>query len=310
MGMCTNGAHHVRWTRRWLSVAQIIRHTMAVFLIFGVGASFSLMPFLLSYAAEPIASSEKPAYKFGAFPMIAVGQMDKVFSPVAAEFARVLGRPVHFRTKPSFAEFREALRLETYDFAVVQPFDYILAHDHYHYLPLARFDKPLSASFMVLSDSRVRSLQDLKGTNIAFPPLTAAVTLMGKKALLDAGFNLQRDFTMQYMRTHDSCLQLVMVKAASACVTSYRATHVFEAKWGDHFRSLFDTPSIPNTMLVIHQRVPKAVRELLLKTVTSWPESSEVGRQFITLNSNMRLIPFVDSDYDVVRRFPQNLRDK
>lgn len=309
MGIRATFVNKVRSTWRRLRPARIIHPTAAMLLMFGAGVLLSLLPLPSTHAAEPATASEKPGYKFGAFPMIAVGQIDKVFSPVAAEFARVLGQPVLFRTKPTFSEFREELSRETYDIAVVQPFDYVLAHDHYHYLPVARFEKPLMASFMVLSDSPLRSLQDLKGTTVALPPVTAAVTLMAKKALLQAGFDLKRDITLHYTKTHDSCLQLVMAKTASACVTSLRATHVFEAKWGNFFRPMFNTPSIPNTLFVVHQRVPKAVRDLLLKTLTSWPESSEAGREFVTLN-NDRLVPLVDADYDVVRKFPQKLDEE
>lgn len=248
-------------------------------------------------------AEEKTSYKFGAFPMIAPGQMHSVFSPVAAEFAKVLGHPVYFRTKPTFAEFREQLSLETYDFAVVQPFDYVLAHDRYHYLPLARFENPLNASFMVLTDDPVRDLKDLRGKKIAVPPITAAVTLMTKKALLDAGFDLKRDVELQYTQSHDSCLQLVMTKSVVACVSSPRAVYVFEGKWGKHFRVMHLTPPIPNTLFVVHRRIPEKIRAALLKTITSWPESSAVGAEFIKVNS-MRLVPATNAEYDVVRNFP------
>lgn len=290
----------------WSRSTQAMRQDAIMALVFGAVSLFAPMPLCYADTSAVNVALEKPGYKFGAFPMIAVGQIDKVFSPVAAEFARILGRPVHFRTKPSFAEFRQELSLETYDIAVVQPFDYVLAHDSYHYLPLARFDKPLRASVMVLSDSPLRGLQDLKGTEVAFPPTTAAATIIAKKAFQDAGFNLKRDFSVQYTKSHDSCLHLVMVKSVSACVTSVRAAHVFEAKWGQHFRSLFDTPGIPNTLFIVHRRVPKEVRDVLLKTITAWPESSQVGREFIEIN-NQRLVPAVDAEYDVVREFPQDL---
>ena len=294
---------------RWQPIRRT-RHAAATWLALGAGFLLSIMPLSYTHAVETETSSEKPAYKFGAFPMIQVGQVDKIFSPVAAEFAQVLERPVHFRTKPSFAEFRQELSLETYDFAVVQPFDYILAHDKHNYLPLAHFEKPLTAVLMVLSDSPLRGLQDLKGTRVALPPVTAATTQMAKKTFLDAGFDLKRDLSLQYTKSQDSCLQLVMVKSASACSSSPRAVHVFEEKWGKHFRTLFETPGIPNTLFVVHRRVPKEVRELLLKTVTSWPESSEVGREFVKLNNNLRLLPAEDSAYDVVRKFPQHLDEE
>lgn len=272
-----------------------------------VGVSLLLIVFTSSSrAAETDGAAQKTGYKFGAFPMIAVGQVDKIFSPVAAEFAQILGQPVHFRTKPTFAEFSEELSRETYDFAVVHPFDYVLAHDRYHYLPLARFEDPLRASILVLSDSPLQNLRGLKGKILAFGPASAATSRMAKKALLDAGFDLKRDLKIQHTKSLDSCLQLVVVKAADACVSSPRAVHIFESTWGKYFRPLFETPSIANSLFVVHRRVPADKRNALLKTLISWPESSEVGREFIQLN-NMRLVPAKNADYDAVRRFPPNL---
>lgn len=256
--------------------------------------------------ADAAPAEDKNSYRFGAFPMIAAGQMHSVFSPIAAEFAKVLGRPVYFRTKPTFAEFREQLRLETYDFAVVQPFDYILAHDKYHYLPLARFEKPLAGSFMVLIDSPLRDLKELRAKQVAVPPVTAAVTLMAKKALRETGFDLKRDIELQYTKSHDSCLQLVLTKSTEACVSSPRAVSLFEEKWGKHFRALYQTPPIPNTLFIVHKRIPREAREALLKTITSWPDSSEAGAKFIEINS-MRLVPASNLEYDMVRKFPTDM---
>jgi len=239
--------------------------------------------------------------------MIGAGQTEDVFAPVAAEFARVLSRQVHFRTKPTYAEFREELSRQTYDFAIVQPFDYVLAHDRYDYLPLARYEEPMTARMVVLANSQLRSLRDLRGKRVALPASTAAVSYMARKALLDAGLNLKRDVSLSYMKNHDACLHLVVIKSADACISSPRGIYVFETKWRLHFRVLHETPGIPNTLLMVHRRVPKEKRDILLKTVTGWPESSEVGREFVKNSNNMRLVPATDAEYNVVRKFPSNL---
>lgn len=255
------------------------------------------------------AESEIDAYEFGAFPMVAAGQVEKVFSPVASEMARILNLPVRLRTKSSFPLFREELQKQTYDIAIVQPFDYVLASDEYNYLPLARFEPPLVTSFVVSPESELQDLKQLRGARVAFPPTTAAVTYMGRKALVDAGLNLASDLELKYTKSHDACMQLVMVGTAAACATSPRAVHVFESKWGKHFRVLADTPSIPNSLFIVHRRVPAAVRQQLLELLTSWPGDTPVGKTFYEDSNNMRLVPAVDAEYDVVRRFPKRPDD-
>jgi len=260
---------------------------------------------LLSISSSLADISKQTTYKLGAFPMIAAGQVERVFSPVAAELSRILEKKVYLRTKSSFPLYRKELQKQAYDFAIVQPFDYVLASDKYNYLPLARFEKPLFTSFMVLPNSPLTKLEDLKGKRIALPPMTAAVTHMAKKAFLDAGFDLEKDISLKYTKSHDACLQLVMVKTAVTCGSSLRAVHVFQSKWGKHFQVLTNTPSIPNSLFIVHRRVPKEIREQLLQTLISWPESSAIGKQFVKNSNNMRLVPANNQEYDVVRNFPK-----
>ncbi len=276
------------------------------FHVWSIG-SFVLLILAFNNLVFAETSADKPVLKFGVFPMLAVDQMDKVYSPVAAEFTRVLSGPVLLRTKSTYAQFRQELESEVYDIALIQPFDYVIAKDLHGYIPLARFQPPLSAIIVVREDSAALTLKTLKGKIIALPPITAAVSNMGKKAFIDAGMDLHRDLTLKYMKSHDSCMQQVLVKAADACITAQRALNVFETKWGKHFIVIGKTPAIPNTLFVAHKRVPAAIRDKILKTLTSWPESSEVGREFLKASSNTRMVPAHDAEYDVVRKFPKSL---
>ncbi len=274
----------------------------------GVGSLVLLLIFFASnnsVSAEP--SADKRALKFGVFPMLAVDQMDKVYSPVATEFARVLGRSVLLRTKSSYAQFRQELESEMYDIALVQPFDYVIAKDLHGYLPLARFQPPLSAIIVVREGAAALSLQELKGKTIALPPATAAVSNMGKKAFIDAGMDLHRDVILKYMKSHDSCMQQVIAGSADACITAQRALSIFEARWGKHLVIIAETPAIPNTLFVAHKRVSAVTRDKILKTLVSWPEASEIGKKFLKDSSNTRMVPASDAEYNVVRDFPKFL---
>lgn len=255
------------------------------------------------------AQTETAAFEFGAAPIVATGQVERVFSPVAAEIARILGKSVHLRTKPTFPLYREELQKESYDFAIVQPFDYVLASDKHNYLPLVRYENPLFTSFVVLQNSALKGLKQLEGKRVVFPPITAAVTHMGKKALIDAKFDLAKDLDLKYTKSHDACLQLVLVGSADTCATSARAIHMFESKWGKHFRVLADTPSIPNSIFVVHRRVTETTRKQLIDLLTSWPGDSAVGKAFYEDSNQMRLVPATDAEYDVVRQFPSNMEN-
>ena len=167
-------------------------------------------------AAEP-AATKLEAYRLGVFPYVPVLTVDRIFGPVAAQFAEDLGRPVHLKTKSTFGRFAEELRKETYDIVLVHPFFYVEARDKHHYLPLARLDEPLTAMVMVREDDPIETLADLKGKKIGLPPALAAVSELVKASLLDAGLVPGIDVALEHYRSKPSCLQAVAIGRVAAC---------------------------------------------------------------------------------------------
>lgn len=257
--------------------------------LLGAGVAIS------SYAAEPA----QPPYIFGVFPHLAIARLEKIYAPIAADFGRALDRKVYFRTKPSFEKFTEELRKQTYDIVFLQPFDYVWAHD-YGYLPLARRGEPLTAQIMVAEDSPMHELKDLKGRAVALPPAEAAVSHLAKLALLDAGLDPRRDVTLQHTKSHDSCLQRLLIGAVDACVTAAGPARFFQARMKVSFHILGRSQTIPHALIAVHSRVPEGERERLRATILSWPDSPE-GRRLLEAGE---LAPFqlaADDEYDVVR---------
>lgn len=252
-----------------------------------------------SYAAEPAIEPAPPPYLFGVFPHLAVARLEKIYAPIAADFGRALDRRVYFRTKPSFEKFMEELRKQTYDIVFLQPFDYVWAHDS-GYLPLARRGEPLTAQIMIAEDSPLHALKDLKGGVVALPPAEAAVSHLAKLALLDAGLDPHRDVSLQYTKSHDSCLQRLLIGAVDACVTAAGPARFFQARMKVSFHILARSQTIPHALIAVHSRVPENERERLRAAILSWPDSPE-GRRLLAAGE---LTPFqlaLDDDYDVVR---------
>src|SRR5216110_3130024 len=91
----------------------------------------------IAFCSIQAGAAEKP-YEFGVFPNLPLARVYELHAPMASEFESKLGRPVRLSSKAAYAAFGDELRNETYDIALVQPFDYVDAHDKHGYLPLAR----------------------------------------------------------------------------------------------------------------------------------------------------------------------------
>lgn len=251
----------------------------------------------------------KPVYVFGVFPHLSMGQLEKIYAPIAEDFERALGRKVVFRSKSNFEQFTAELRQRAYDVALVQPFDYVVAHDDYGYLPLARRGETLAAQLMVRPDSPLKSLRDLRGKKIGVPPDTSAISHLVKLALARAGVHPDRDVAIRHFRTHDSCLQQLVIGSIDSCGSASYPVRFFKSKWKVDLRVLGETSAIPHALFVVHERVPPDERQILLKTILSWPQSDR-GRALLEHGSLKPFVVATDEEYDIVRNYSRQIHGK
>lgn len=268
----------------------------------GLAAALTWLGVILALPAHG-AAAPGDELVLGVFPHMPATRLLEVFTPIGDDFSRALGRPVKVRTRPDFAQFVAELQAETYDIAFIQPLDYVWLHDRHGYLPLARRDAPLKSVIVVNSDSRIKTLEDLKGGSLAQAAPRAAVTQIVAAALKAEGFDLDKDIRRSYSTNHFACIQKVLTGEADACGTAARAlAHWTEINPEQAFRIIYEAPVMPHALFVVHPRVPEDQRRRLLETILSWPQTG-AGREIL---SRGELLPFTratDADYNPVRRF-------
>jgi phosphonate transport system substrate-binding protein len=273
----------------------------------GLWAAAILVWQLQTASAGELDPAKPDAYRLGVFPYVPVSAIDRIYGPVAAQFTEDLGRPVHLKTKPTFATFVEELRKETYDIILVHPFFYVEARDEHHYVPLARLDEPLSGMVMVREEDPIETLADLKGKTIGLPPALAAVSELVKAALLDAGLSPGIDVTLEHYRSKPSCLQAVATGRAAACGLPRFALSEIDPNNDLKLRLMFETKAIANFVFAAHPRVPESDRANLCKSILAWPFTAK-GRSILAGGAWTRFVPASDQDYDEVRRYQLRLQ--
>ncbi|MGH6919899.1 MAG: phosphate/phosphite/phosphonate ABC transporter substrate-binding protein, partial [Geminicoccaceae bacterium] len=250
-------------------------------------------------AGDQVAQLE--AYRLGVFHYAPILTIDRIYGPVAAQFAEDLGRPVHLKTKPTFDKFAEELRKETYDIILVHPFFYVEARDRHHYVPLARLEEPLTAMVMVREDDPLATLADLKGKTIGLPPARAAVSELVKASLLDAGLVPGINVALQHYRTKPSCLQAVAIGRAAACGLPRFALAQIDPDNQLKLRLIFETGPVSNFVFAAHARVPESDRINIYKSILAWPFTA-TGRRILAGGAWSRFVAARDQDYDEIRR--------
>ena len=250
-------------------------------------------PAVTTARAKPAVTKE---LVLGVFPFLGARQLAQNFAPTLPALSKSVGTTIHLRTATNFDSFSDALAASTYDIVVVQPFDYAIASRH-GYLPLAGMKDELQGTFFVLKNSPYRQVADFKGKTVAMPPFEAAQSHLGRHALQQAGLKLGNDVTVDYRKTHDSCLWQVQQGLAAACITSKITLTMLPKKMTQDLRTVGITEKVPGVLFMAHKRLPATVRQHLQAEIVSWKDSTK-GRkilqsihfgEFIPVNTNTYL---------------------
>lgn len=234
----------------------------------------------------------------GIFPYLSPARLEEVWVPIIVAFSKSSNYNLQFRTTNSFYEFNERLRSNSYDFALVQPFDYIqLAPDTY--TPLVMFDEPLTGIFVVRQDSGLQDLSGLAGKTVSTPPETAAVTILAKITLDNLGIE---NVTYSPQTSHDQCLHTLLIAVADACITNIVPLRTFEEAQGQKLVILGNTLEIPHVLIVANAQAPDEQKEAVKDFFLDLNEYSE-GQQLLTNAGIGGFVEATDSDYDVVRHY-------
>lgn len=256
----------------------------------------SLLFFLFSST-----SSMAHEYLMGVFPHLPPRDLEKVFSPMAADLGKAVKKRVMLRSSTTYEKFMQNLDQQIYDIAFVQPFDYVRIADKYGYRPLATRKIKLSALLASKPDSPIKSIQDLRGKIIALPPKVAAVSHLMNGLLRANGMQPGKDVTLTYHRSHLSCMQQILIGEADACGTAAPALRFFQHKMNVQLKIVARSQKIPHTPFVIHPRVPAAERKIIQQRILSWGKT-EASKKMLARGKLDPFIKVSDAEYDVVRK--------
>lgn len=261
-----------------------------------------ILSILMLVAMNGQAADTSEGYKFGVFPYLPTNRIKKVYAPIAKDFEKTIGQTVTMRTKRSYKDFRKALFREEYDIAFIQPYDYIEAHDKYNYLPMVRRKTPLQPVIIVKKDSKLKDLQELKGKVLATPSALSAVSKVTDQVLNKNGIDVKTEINRKYKKNHFACMQSVIIGEAAACGTALRALkHFGDVKMKDKFKILYQAKDMPNSLFVVHKRVPENQRQKLIASILEWPNTVE-GRKLFEGGKIVPMVRAENSAYDVIRK--------
>jgi phosphonate transport system substrate-binding protein len=276
-----------------LGIARLLQFVRTGLLLAGLGAA--------SAQVQPAAE-----LRFSVAPYLSPARMEELYSSMAAQLTRELAQPVSFRTSSTFDRYFEQLTLGSMDFSLTHAFFYVEAVDRLGYVPLARMKEPFKGLLVVLDQSPVRNLADLKGKTIATPPEYLPTVHLVRRIMRDNRLRPDEDFVLRSFRSVESCLQQVVIGEAQGCICPPFAIPGAQARFNVKFRTIVESPGIPNLTFVAHPRVPAAQRRQIQAAILGLSDT-EAGRQLQASIGTGGFVEVQDAEFNDVRRLMRSL---
>jgi phosphonate transport system substrate-binding protein len=195
-------------------------------------------------------------------------ELQRTWGPALERLEQELGMHFNLRIAKDIPSFEDDFKNGRSDLVFLNPYHMVMARKAQAYEPVVRDVTPLAGLLVVHKDDPIRSVQDLKGKDIAFPAPNAFGASLWIRALLNEQHKVP--FQPMYARTHTNAYRQVLVGRAAAA-GGIRATLDREPEEvRKQLRVLMETPAVPPHPLAVHPRVSSAVRLGLFKALERW----------------------------------------
>lgn len=242
----------------------------------------SLFFYAISQAAFAQQEVSNKEITFGVLPIISTEKLFARFGPMADYLSKQIGQPVRLVTAPDFPTFKKRTESgKSYDIVFTAPHLYYIAQRKVGYKVIVRVAAPeMKAVIVVPKESKIRSLDDLKGKKLSTTAPVALSTLMIKAHLKKAGINTKKDLLLIHTPSHTASLISTykgVTDAGSLMLPPFnRAKKVIK----DSVRILSLTDGVPHMPIAVSKSLNKTTAEKIKIALVQLKSSSE-GRALL-----------------------------
>lgn len=229
------------------------------------------------FAASFCVAASDTDYVFGVVPQSGSTRAAKEWTPILKFLEQRTGLKLQFATARNIPTYSQRLESAKYDFAYVNPTDYVKYEDEdgYHAIARPRAVK-LKGIVVVRKDSPYEKLEDLNQREIVFPANAFAAEVIPSAILRGKGV----EFRPHPVASHESVYRAVATGRAAAGGGVVRTFNATAAEYRDRLRILWTSEGYSPHAIVAHARVPaeavKAIQEALVDM-----DQDPVGRKLL-----------------------------
>ncbi|WP_342806424.1 phosphate/phosphite/phosphonate ABC transporter substrate-binding protein [Alteromonas sp. M12] len=156
--------------------------------------------FLIGFPSAVIA--QQSTLTFAVVPQQSAKRLATLWTPILQHISDQTDLNIVFTTAKDIPTFEKRLESGEYDIAYMNPYHYVVYNQSSGYNALAKqSNKTIQGVLVAHADGKVKNIQDLAGSQLAFPaPAAFAASLLPQAELNNLGL----EYTPKYVGSHDS----------------------------------------------------------------------------------------------------------
>ncbi len=256
---------------------------------------FALLSLFISTAAM---SANAKTFNFAVVPQQSAKKMAENWQPLIDYLSNYTGFEVNFKTAKDIPTFEANLADGNYDIAYMNPYHFVVFNDSVGYKALARQrDKKIRGLIVVHKDSPISTLEELSGTEVAFPaPAAFAATIITSAHLRMNNIA----FVPRYVNSHDSVYLAVQRGFFNAGGGIVRTLNSSPDDVKDELRVLWKSKGFTPHAIATHPNMAHADRQAILNALLALSNDSSKSWILNGIGFN-GFMASNDSDWDDVR---------
>jgi len=235
--------------------------------------------------------------------------------PLADRLTEKLGIPVEVEVPLNYTAVVEGLDAGTIDIAMLNSFGYVLSHEMSDTKCILKSVRYGSATyhgqFLVMKDSGIESIEDLKGKRIAFvDPASTSGYIFAAATLKANGIDPEADMDSLFAGGHDKAIVALLNGQVDVAVSFDDARTTVKGDFPnvmDDTKIIGITEEIPNDTVSVRAGLSNELTEEIKTAFLEIAETEEGQEILYSIYEINGLEAAEDSEYDPVRQAAEDL---
>lgn len=229
---------------------------------------------IIALCAPASAAESGKVYKLGVVPQFDARRIKNIWQPILDTVQEQTGIQIELAGSANIQTFEKQFTQGEFDFAYMNPYHLLKAHQAQGYEPILRdTGRLLYGIIVVRKDSPIAQVADLNEKIVAFPAPNALGAALIPRT--EFGEIYKIDITPKYVRSHDSVYLNVLLGQAAAGGGVQKTFNKQPDNVRNALKIIYQTRKVAPHPIAVHPRIPNDIKDKLINVFLSLGNSSE-----------------------------------